>query len=122
MDYVYSLFGYKKDENELATRIQKVFKGHLYRKKIKSATIIQKYYKRYNILRLSKIYKDLTTNEININHAGVEYSKGLENEPDLTFDKDDELEDIYREKRRQYTKLHRKLLLVKHELGLLEVK
>ena len=120
MDYVYSIFGYKKDENEMATRIQKVFRGHLYRKRVSSATIIQKYFKRHNVLRLAQVYKDISSNMVKIDFTGVEYAKNIENDGKPEEYPEDQLDDAYRLKRRQYLKLHRKLVLVRHELGLLE--
>jgi hypothetical protein len=128
MDYVYGLFGYSKNkEDKCATKIQARFKGHLFRKKQNSAIIIQKYYKRYNVLRLSEVYKDISTNEVKISHTGVEFCKGMEDEEDALdisynkkFDDEEELEDMFRHKRRQLMKLHKKLLIVKHELRLLD--
>ena len=119
MDYVYGFLGYKKDENVYAIKIQAVFRGYIFRKKWNSALIIQKYYKRYNVLRLSQVYRDLSSKEVEINYGGVEFCKGLEDESDEIFRKDEELEDLYRRKRRQLMKLHKKLLLVKYELNLL---
>ena len=119
MDYVYGLLGYTKDKNVCAIKIQSVFRGYFFRKQWNSALIIQKYYKRYNVLRLSAVYRDLSSKEVEINYGGVEYCKGLEDESDETFRKDEELEDMYRRKRRQLMKLHKKLLLVKYELSLL---
>lgn len=119
MDYVYGLLGYTKDKHQSAIKIQSVFRGYHFRKQWNSALIIQKYYKRYNILRLSAVYRDLSSKEVKINHGGIEFYKGLEDENNELFRKDEELEDLYSRKRRQLIKLHKKLLLVKYELNLL---
>ena len=122
MDYIYGLFGKTPSQEECATKIQSIFRGHSYRRKVNAAVIIQKYYKRYNVLRLSQVYQDISTNQVKINHTGVEYCKGLETEQydSEQEEMDDELETIYINKRKQLLKLHRKLLIVKNELRILE--
>ena len=123
MDYIYNLLGYSKNPNQCATKIQSVFKGHLYRKKINSVRVIQKYYKKYNLLRLAQVYKEISSDTIKINSTKIEYCKNIENDGygyDCYNENDEKLEDIYRIKKRQLLKLNRKIFLVKHELDLLE--
>ena len=124
MDYIYGMFGATVSKDESAAKIQSIYKGHLYRKKIRAATTIQKYYKRYNVLRLSQVYRDISTDEVRVSHSGVEYCKGLETDDqeleEIEEEIDDELETVYINKRKQLLKLHRKLLIVKNELRILE--
>ena len=89
----------------MATRIQKVFKGHLYRKRVNSATTIQKYFKRHNVLRLAQVYKDISSNMVRIDFTGVEYAKNIENDGKPEEYSEDHLDDAYRLKRRQYLKI-----------------
>ena len=127
MDYIYGLFGKSTNKDDSARKIQSIFRGYLFRKKWQCATTIQKYYKRYNVLRLSEVYKDISSDEVKIYHNGVEFCKGIENEEDALdvtyntqFDNEEALEDMFIKKRRQLIKLHKKLLIIKHELRLLD--